>query len=180
MIEFEQEPQRYSTIARLFALVSRTPQDQLMRLLKQLLGDQFTKKVFQMILELSDDQQRALLQRLEGLEMEDGRIDKREYVRKACLIGVTYTCNGKEYSSYILDIGAFGVFIETPDPLPLGSGIAMRFILPGRLRPFKLQGQVVWSGMQGIGVKFKELNRGQLAAVQSFAEKLEDVYEIVT
>lgn len=180
MIEFEQEPQRYSTIARLFALVSRTPQERLMRLLKQLLGDQFTKKVFQMILELGDDQQRALLQRLEGMQMDDGRIDKREYPRKACLIGVTYTCNGREYSSYILDIGAFGVFIETPNPLPMGSDIAMRFILPGRLHPFKLQGQIVWSGMQGVGVKFKDLTQGQLEAVQSFAEKIEDVYEIVT
>lgn len=180
MIEFESEPQRYSTIARLFALVSRTPQEQLMRLLKQLLGDRFTKKIFQMILDLKDDQQRALLQRLEGLEMDDGRIDKREFPRKACLIGVTYSFRGKEYSSYILDIGAFGVFIETPDPLPLDSEIAMRFILPGRLRAFKLHGKVVWSGMQGIGVKFNGLTQSQLEAVKSFAEKMEDVYEIVT
>jgi len=180
MIEFEQEPQRYSTIARLFALVSRTPQEQLMRLLKQLLGDQFTKKVFQMILELGDDQQRALLQRLEGMEMEDGRIDKREFTRKACLIGVNYSCQGKEYNSYILDIGAFGVFIETPEPLPLDSEIAMRFVLPGRLRPFKLQGQVVWSGKQGIGVRFADLPRSQLEAIQAFAEKMDEVYEIVT
>ena len=45
-----------------------------------------------------------------GLELEDGKIDRRGNTRKPCLIGVTYTVQDHEYKSFILDISAFGVF----------------------------------------------------------------------
>ena len=123
MENFEQQLHKYSAIARLFRLVSNTPQEQLINLLKQLLGESFTKNLFRMILEMPEDQQRLLLQRLEGLELEDGKIDRRGNARKPCLIGVTYTVQDHEYKSFILDISAFGVFIETRDFLPVGQEV---------------------------------------------------------
>lgn len=180
MENFEQQLHKYSAIARLFGLVSNTPQEQLINLIKQLLGESFTKNLFRMILEMPDDQQRLLLQRLEGLELEDGKIDRRGNRRKPCLIGVTYTLQDQEYKSFILDISAFGVFIETREFFPVGQEVNMSFTISNNQVPFQLTGKIVWSGMQGIGVKFKFLTQFQLEMIQSFSEKMDDVYEIVS
>ena len=180
MDKFEQQLHKYSAIARLFGLVSNTPQEQLINLLKQQLGEDFTKNLFRMILEMPDNEQRSLLERLEGLEMENGKIDRRSNHRKPCLIGVTYTVQDKEYKSFILDISAFGVFIETRDFFPVGEEVNMSFTISNKQIPFQLTGEIVWSGMQGIGVKFRFLTQFQLEMIQSFSEKMDDVYEIVS
>jgi Tfp pilus assembly protein PilZ len=180
MDDVDQQLRTYSTIARLFSLIGNTPQEQLLHVLKQLLGDSFTKRLFRMILELSDDQQRLLLQRLEGMRLEDGKIEKRGHARKACLISVAYAVGNRDYQSFILDISAFGVFIENRSFLSVGQEIQMRFTIPDNPVPFQLSGEIVWSGIQGIGVKFKYLTPHQLDIIRSFAEKMDDIYEIIS
>jgi hypothetical protein len=46
--------------------------------------------------------------------------------------------------------------------------------------PFQLTGEIVWSGSQGIGVKFRYLTQFQLQVIQSFSEKMEEIYEIIS
>ena len=180
MSDFDQQLQRYSTIARLFGLISSTPQEHLIKLLKQLLGETFTRHLFKMILEMSDDQQRLLLQKLEGMRLDDGKIEKRGHARKPCLISVTYSVKEREYRSFILDVSAFGVFIETKDDFPAGQELRMAFTVPGHQIPFQLTGEIVWHGIQGIGVKFRYLTQHQLQVIQSFSERMEEIYEIVS
>ena len=180
MEEFDQQLHKYSATARLFGLACNTPQEQLVKMVKQLLGERFTKNLFKMILEMNDDQQRQLLQRLEGMRLQDGQIDRRSHMRKSCLIGVSYSVDSRHHKSFILDISAFGVFIETRDLLPVGKEVNMNFTLPNIKTPYQLTGEIVWSGMHGIGVRFKYLTQRQLEEIRSFSEKLEDVYEIVS
>ena len=180
MEDFDQQLNKYSPIARLFGLISNTPQEQLIKILKQLLGETFNKNLFRMILELSDDQQRMLLQRLEGMKLEDGKIDRRGNLRKPCLVSVAYTFEGRSHKSFILDISAFGVFIETRETFPVGQEINMTFTVPSSQIPFQLTGEIVWRGLHGIGVKFKYLTQFQLEMIRSFSEKMEDVYDIIS
>jgi Tfp pilus assembly protein PilZ len=72
------------------------------------------------------------------------------------------------------------VFIETKNQFLSGQEIQMNFTVPTHQMPFKLTGQIVWSGTQGIGVKFKRLTRQQLEVIRASSEKMADVYEIIS
>jgi Tfp pilus assembly protein PilZ len=180
MADFERQLQQYSSIARLFGLITSLPQEQFLTIVKQLLGDHFTRLLFKMVIELPEEQQRQLLQRLEGMQLEGGRIEKRGHRRKSCLVGVGYSVKGRRYNSFILDISAFGVFIETREYFPVGAEIKMTFTIPDQKAPFQLSGEIVWSGMQGMGVKFRYLTQHQLETIRTFAEKIEEIYEIIS
>lgn len=180
MADDDQQLKSYSAVARLMALVSHLSESQLIGLLKQTIGDGFTHFLFKLALELSDDQQRTLLKKIEGMVLENGEIDKRGYPRKPCLVNVAYTVQNRNYRGFILDISGYGVFIETKDFFSIGQEITMRFSLPTHPKSFELNGEIVWSGTQGFGVKFVYLTQYQLQVIQSFSEKMEEVYEIVS
>jgi Tfp pilus assembly protein PilZ len=180
MNDIDQQLHKYSAIARLFGLISNTSQEHFIKQIKLMLGERFTKSLFKMVLEMSNDQQRMLLQRLENLEFDNGRLDRRGHARKSCLISVTYTVGAREYQSFILDISTFGVFIETHKSFNVGHEINMTFTLPNYKIPFDLSGKIVWRGSQGVGVKFRHLTKHQIKTIQSFSEKMEEVYEIVS
>jgi Tfp pilus assembly protein PilZ len=107
-------------------------------------------------------------------------LEKRSDLRKTCLISVDYTIGDRRFSGFILDISAFGVFIESDDPLPIGREIRLEFTLPGYGRSLHLEGSVVWSGTQGIGVKFRTLTREQVTWIKRFSEEKSQVYTIIS
>jgi Tfp pilus assembly protein PilZ len=107
-------------------------------------------------------------------------VEKRADFRRDCLISVDYTVQGDTYKSFILDISAFGVFIESDAALAVGSEIRMSFALPNQPTPFNLRGQIVWSGSHGFGVRFNPLTPTQNSAIRSFAEGESPVYTIVS
>jgi Tfp pilus assembly protein PilZ len=107
-------------------------------------------------------------------------IEKRGDLRRHCLITVDYTIRGRTYGGFILDISAFGVFIESDDPFTVGDEIRLSFYLPRQTDPFKITGNIVWSGMQGFGVKFDRLSSAQRRQIKSFSEEESRVYDIVT
>ncbi|MBT8373934.1 MAG: PilZ domain-containing protein [Deltaproteobacteria bacterium] len=169
---------KYKTIARLFKLVSNISEEQLLILLKGLLKDHFTTYLFRLIIEMSDDQQLMLIKQLEQTSAKSGKLDKRSHLRKPCLVSVDYTIGKRKFKSFMLDISTFGVFIETKTLFPVGKEIIMTFSLSTYQKPFKLTGEIIWSGSQGIGAKFKYLNRHQFDIIKSYSEKMDEVYEI--
>jgi hypothetical protein len=106
--------------------------------------------------------------------------DKRTEFRRMCLIGVDYRIDGKSNYGFILDISAFGVFIESDTPLDTGLDVYLDFTLPRIPQSFKVCGKIVWSGSQGFGVKFDSLTTVQEAQIRSFAEEEARVYTIVS
>ncbi len=180
MAVFDSQINKTHAIARLFGMIGNISEDQLLMHLKQLLGDNFTIHMFKLIFELNEDQRNILQEKLEVMTSEKYEFEKRGYLRKPCLISVDYTVQNREYRSFILDISAFGVFIETKSYFIPGQDIKMTFTVPTQQTPFKLNGQIVWSGIQGIGVKFKYLTRHQLDVIKDFSEKMAEVYEIVS
>jgi Tfp pilus assembly protein PilZ len=172
------KPNKYTTTARLFKLVSNISEEQLLILLKELLKESFTAHLFRLIIEMSDEQQLMLIKKLEETPARSSSLDKRSHLRKPCLISVDYIVENRKFKSFMLDISTFGVFIETKNLFPVGKEIIMTFTLSNYQKPFKLTGEIVWSGSQGIGAKFKYLNQHQFDIIKSYSEKMDEVYEI--
>ena len=82
--------------------------------------------------------------------------ERRKSRRKPCSTAVAYATNNLSSIEYIQDISAWGVFIRTNKPLPIGEDITMT-IPPqsGSNSSIKIIGEVVRSTPKGIGVKFK-------------------------
>ncbi|MDY6792127.1 MAG: PilZ domain-containing protein [Thermodesulfobacteriota bacterium] len=169
---------KYTTIARLFKLISNISEEQLLILVKELLKDRFTAHLFRLIVEMTDDQQLKLIKQLEEVSAKSGNPDKRSQKRKPCLISVDYMVGNRKFKSFMLDISTFGVFIETKNLFPVGKEIIMSFTLSNHQKPFKLTGEIIWSGSQGIGAKFKYLNQHQFDIIKSYSEKMDEIYEI--
>ena len=111
---------------------------------------------------------------------EDLKVEKRGDTRRTCLISADYIIEKEAFNGYILDISAFGVFIETNVIFPAGQKLSMSFSLPNHQKPFNFKGQIVWSGSQGIGVKFDYLSPHQKEILKTFSEQAEDIFEIIS
>lgn len=171
---------KYSVIARLFELMNNVSEDRLLLILKNLLRDNFTTHIFKLVIDMTDQQQALLLDALEKKTPGDDNRDRRGQSRKPCLIPIDYKVSGRTFKGYILDMSAFGVFIETSDNFFGGQEIIMSFSVPNYQKPLKLAGEIVWSSQQGIGVKFTHLTQHQLDAIKYFSENEEAVYEITS
>ena len=111
-------------------------------------------KLFQIILNLPEEKQLALLQYAEELLIKE----RRAFVRKACSIPVSYATYDRVYSNTIKNISQKGVFIETKRPLFVGEELLLSFSMPGVGKPFKVKGEIVQVSRSGIGVEFKSMS----------------------
>jgi hypothetical protein len=107
-------------------------------------------------------------------------IEKRADFRRDCLVSLEYRIERRTSEGFILDISAFGVFVESDAKLPVGKPIQLRFSLPGYSAQLNLSGKIVWSGSQGFGVRFNILTHDQEKMIRSFSEKEASVYTIVS
>ncbi len=141
-------------------------------------------KLIALIDYLSDGMQIKLLRYLEkklNLKIgEDLKVEKRGDTRRTCLISADYIIEKEAFNGYILDISAFGVFIETNVIFPAGQKLSMSFSLPNHQKPFNFKGQIVWSGSQGVGVKFDYLSPRQKEILKTFSEQSEEIFEIIS
>ena len=110
-----------------------------------------TTRLVELIDEISDTQQRALLNML-----EDWRSTKRrEHPRKMCLVAVDCAAEGRVFKDFISNRSTGGAFVETRAPLPIGQEVTMTFSSPNQEGPIKVRGEVVRSVPEGIGVRFR-------------------------
>ena len=111
-------------------------------------------KLFQIILNLPEEKQVALLQHAEELLVKE----RRAFVRKSCSIPVSYATYDRVYSNTIKNISQRGVFIETKRPLFVGEELVMSFSMKGFGKPLKVKGEIVQVSRSGIGVEFKSMS----------------------
>lgn len=91
---------------------------------------------------------------------KDTRIDDRR--RVPIFLEVEYRTAGSFLLAYSINLSTGGMFLETDQPLPVGSPLALRFTVPGS-DPIEVQGQVAWvrkrpdsAGPAGMGIRFDE------------------------
>ncbi|MEJ2220481.1 MAG: PilZ domain-containing protein [Desulfobacterales bacterium] len=111
-------------------------------------------KLFQIILNLPEEKQLALLQHAEELLVRE----RRAFIRKSCSIPVSYATYDRVYSNTIKNISQRGVFIETKRPLFVGEELVMSFTMQGFGKPLKIKGEIVQVSRSGIGVEFKNMS----------------------
>ncbi len=111
-------------------------------------------KLFQIILNLPEEKQLALLQHAEDLLVKE----RRAFIRKSCSIPVSYATYDRVYSNTIKNISQKGVFIETKRPLFVGEELILSFTMPGFGKAFKVKGEIVQVSRSGIGVEFKNMS----------------------
>jgi len=121
-------------------------------------------RLLMLILDMSETQQLMLLNHAKGI------VDKRSKPRNPCLIPAYYTLEQQNYISFILDINAFGAYIETSEPFPVGQRINLTFFNPFSHKHIDLAGQIIWSSAYAIGVKFNNLPRHRKDMITFFTE----------
>ena len=171
---------KYPIIARLFELMNTISEDQLLMILKQLLKDKLSTHIFKLVIDMPDKQQMALFEKLEETVQGTGGKDRRKNLRKACLMPVEYSIQGRPFKGYILDISIQGAFIETNDYYFSGQEIIMKFSVPHYQKPLSISGEIVWSSQNGIGIKFSQLTPHQIKVIKAFSENTEQVYQIAS
>ena len=111
-------------------------------------------KLFQIILNLPEEKQLALLQHAEELLVKE----RRAFIRKKCSLPVSYATYDRVYSNIIKNISQKGVFIETQRPLFVGEELVLSLSMPGFGRSLKVKGEIVQVSRSGIGVEFKNMS----------------------
>ena len=97
--------------------------------------------------------------------------EKRSSQRKASFAEVTYLHLGVQCHGRLSDISTAGFFIDTINPLPEGSLLTFRFVLPGDNPeiPITGEGTVAWlRPMEGMGIRFRRLAPVDEARIRAF------------
>lgn len=121
-------------------------------------------RLLMLILDMSEQQQLFLINQAKHI------VDKRTKHRNSCLIPVEYKLEKRDYKSFILDINAFGAYIETSEPFPVGQELNLTFYNPFSHKQIDLEGEIIWSSNYAIGVKFNNLPRRRSEMIEFFSE----------
>jgi len=102
--------------------------------------------------------------------------DERRFERRLPIrITVEYEDTEDFLTDYTANLSIGGMFIETKEPLAVGTRFRLRFSVPEREDPIDTVAEVRWSQpasrtspmAPGMGVRFEELSRDDMAAVQA-------------
>lgn len=111
--------------------------------------DEIIKRVYN----LTDDQQKEVLESLQSLQ----KSQQREAPRLRERIDIDAVVDGKVVQSDTRDISAGGVFINTVDTFEIDKSAKVVFTVSGDKKSFKLQGHIVRVDEDGIAIKFKNI-----------------------
>lgn len=104
---------------------------------------------------------------------------KRSTRRVPCNIKMSVRNGGRTYESKTLDISHGGIFLETDEPLQIGTMIDMRFQIPNTTREVAAVGKVAWLGQGGttqntlgVGVKFSRIDPSDLQLIVDYVNRV--------
>jgi uncharacterized protein (TIGR02266 family) len=101
---------------------------------------------------------------------------RRRYRRLTVRLLVDFATSAGVRCEYATTLGAGGLFVESDEPLAVGSQLKVRFRLPGREALHEIEGRVAWSQpagadarrAPGMGVEFTDA-----VAISRLARELE-------
>ncbi|MBA7495530.1 hypothetical protein ES702_06117 [subsurface metagenome] len=125
--------------------------------------------LFGLIDDMSDAEMRQLLKELEERQNKD----QRKYSRKDFLTITDYNVGDRYYRDFIQDISESGVFIKTSQKFLVGQPVLMTFMSPDNQKPFRINGEIIRTHEDGIGVKFKIESQVQELVLKSFVDMIQ-------
>ena len=106
--------------------------------------------------------------------MEEGGIgEQRQCERKDFFRIIDYTLSDQCYRDFIQDISETGLFIKTSQAFSVGQTVSMTFISPNNQKPFKMDGEIVHTNNDGVGVKFKIESQVQRMVLKSYIDMIQ-------
>ena len=100
--------------------------------------------------------------------------ERRNNSRLPLRILVEYDSSEDFLIDYTANMSIGGMFIQTGEPLPVGTRFRLRFRIPGREEPVDTEGEVCWllgrdeAGPMhpGMGIRFSELTGSDKALIE--------------
>jgi Tfp pilus assembly protein PilZ len=126
-----------------------------------------THELFTIIVKMSDDERRMLLNLLRNGLLK-GKCRRKHY-RERLRLPVHYVSQGRTYSGYTQNISLGGLFLPTRFRFSIGQGLLLAFPPESNRSHLKLMGQVVRISSEGIGVQFSSLNHKEKTALLSLS-----------
>jgi uncharacterized protein (TIGR02266 family) len=127
-----------------------------------------TARLIELIMKLSEEEQRSLLNELEKTHF----LKKRKHHRKPYFSVVDYASQGGAYTDFIQNISAGGVFIGTSAPFHVGQEVSLGFPLPISHKHILIGGEIAWVSPRGIGVKFNSVDGELEAMIRSLVDMI--------
>ena len=125
-------------------------------------------KLINLVLNLSSEEQRFLLKKIDKLNLKE----KRAYPRKACKIPVRYFYNEGIFNNFIVNISLGGCFIETQKPFSVGEKFLMDIHLDGDAKSIRVKGEVTNANRMGMGIVFEEVSDDLLGKLGNLLFKI--------
>ena len=102
--------------------------------------------------------------------------EHRDHGRAPIELKVDYKKLNSFFADYTKNISKGGTFIKTKKTLPLGTRFLFRLTVPGREKPFELNGEVIHATATGdepgMGIRFVWTDQRDRAAFEGVVEKL--------
>ena len=115
----------------------------------------FKVRLFELISNMTEEEIQELVKELE--KRQDSKFsEKRKHSRKRTFIYADCLGDKCEFTDFIQDISAGGVFMETKTPLFVKQELSIAFTLPGTEDPIKIKGNIVRVDSKGAAIQFDE------------------------
>ncbi len=125
-------------------------------------------KLFQVVINLDEEQQQVLLHHAQELLVRE----KRAGFRIPCRIPINYAAYDRLYTNHIRNISPAGLFIETRRPLLVVDEIYMTFRLEDADKPLRIKGEIARATRDGVGVEFKDISPEVEEMLRALLEQL--------
>ena len=171
----------YNVAERLFSLIDGLSVERQFTLYRHLIRDRITAQIFKLIIDMSDAEKAQLLEEWEEtpfgaepvrtVDLDENESFMRRNYRRICRIPVRCKIGDNFFNSNLTDISLEGVYIEVQERFASGRQMEMIFGLPNQPGTMKIQGRVIHSGPDGVGVAFQALNPDYRRFIQAFISK---------
>jgi Tfp pilus assembly protein PilZ len=125
-------------------------------------------KLINLVLNLSSEEQRFLLKKIDKLNLKE----KRAYPRKVCRIPVRYYYNEGLFNNFIVNISLGGCFIETQKPFSVGEKLMIDIQVDGDAKSIRVKGEVTNANRLGMGIEFEEVSDDMLGKLGNLLFKI--------
>jgi PilZ domain len=79
---------------------------------------------------------------------------------------------GKHHNAVCTDLSKEGLAAEMSEPIPAGTQVVARLLLPGSTQPIQIKGAIEHSQDQRCGVTFSDLSGDEQEQIQSFIRSM--------
>jgi uncharacterized protein (TIGR02266 family) len=105
-------------------------------------------------------------------------VERRRSGRAPLVVRVNYSTVDELFSEFTRNVNEGGLFIETDNPPPVETRVAVQFQLPGGEEPVRARGRVAWVRPQGpgepagMGVEFDGLDAAARDTINDLVRRL--------